>query len=282
MENFYVTLPSNSSMDIYPDNAISHYTTRLRQPLNLNNNWEVAIVEASVPTRWKNWLVHIDDRHYMRLGVGTIDKDTGKMIKRYFRANVKSGMYDSATGLENALNEAWNKIRTSVGTNKRFRHATPREEKVFVYNPVNNFLNNVITSSTEHGLSVSKDLGRILGIIDTGKEWLSVPTKLENTKQLQNKTIKVSHLYVYTDIIEYTIVGDTVTPLLRIIPMQSYIGTSTIDHYTHIFNKPHYIPVSRQHIETIHIDIRNDAGINIPFIDDTKCIIKLHFRRRRL
>lgn len=278
MENFYVTLPSNSSMNIYPENSLSHYTTRLRKPLNLTGKWEVALVEASVPTQWKKWMVIINDKQYIRLGLGIWGKDARKPTKKkFFRAKVKSGVYDTPKELENALNTAFRDLQRSIHKNKLFSKQTPREERAFEYNSEHN----AIIGSIHTPLIVSNNLGRILGLTDTGRPWLSIPSSLKNAKPLNNKTIKVNHLYIYSDIIEYTIVGDTITPLLRIVPMQSYIGTTSIDHYTHIFNKPHYTPVSRQHIETIHIDIRNDLGINIPFIDGNKCIIKLHFRQRR-
>ena len=54
MENFNMTLPSNASMEEFPSNAVAHYTTRLRDRIELNGQWEVSVVEASVPTRWSN------------------------------------------------------------------------------------------------------------------------------------------------------------------------------------------------------------------------------------
>ncbi len=54
MDNFYITLPSNSSMDSYPSNTVSHYTTKLPQRLNLEGDWEVALVEIQIPQTWNN------------------------------------------------------------------------------------------------------------------------------------------------------------------------------------------------------------------------------------
>ena len=33
---FYLTLPSNSSMNYYPDNTLAHYTTALAQDVDLS------------------------------------------------------------------------------------------------------------------------------------------------------------------------------------------------------------------------------------------------------
>ena len=42
VEEFYVTLPSNSSGAYYPDNTLSDFTTKLFKPIDLTGEWEVA------------------------------------------------------------------------------------------------------------------------------------------------------------------------------------------------------------------------------------------------
>ena len=42
MDNFYVTLPSNASFDIYPDNKKSHFTTQFNTIMVLDGYYEVA------------------------------------------------------------------------------------------------------------------------------------------------------------------------------------------------------------------------------------------------
>ena len=45
--NFYIILPSNSSVDHFPQNTMSDYTTVLSNPLNLEGNYEVALTELN-------------------------------------------------------------------------------------------------------------------------------------------------------------------------------------------------------------------------------------------
>ena len=52
MTHFYLTLPSNSSMKYYPDNTLTHYTTRLQLPMELSGDWEVALTEITFPKSW--------------------------------------------------------------------------------------------------------------------------------------------------------------------------------------------------------------------------------------
>src|SRR5436190_5541372 len=48
---FYVTLPSNSSMKYYPNNTTSNFITHLSSEINVSDGsqWEVALVEAHYP-----------------------------------------------------------------------------------------------------------------------------------------------------------------------------------------------------------------------------------------
>jgi len=44
-----MTLPSNSSMDCYPDNMATKYTTKLTSIVELDGEWEVGLIEISCP-----------------------------------------------------------------------------------------------------------------------------------------------------------------------------------------------------------------------------------------
>jgi hypothetical protein len=55
--SFYVTLPSNSSFEYFPENTLNNYTTKLHTTLRLDciqflGNYEVGLVEMSYPHNW--------------------------------------------------------------------------------------------------------------------------------------------------------------------------------------------------------------------------------------
>jgi hypothetical protein len=52
--SFYVTLPSNSSKEFYPENTLTNFTTKLQPPFYLNQTYEVGIVEITFPYNWFN------------------------------------------------------------------------------------------------------------------------------------------------------------------------------------------------------------------------------------
>lgn len=51
---FYVTLPSNSSMNYFPENTQSSYRTKLSSPLVLVGDWEVGLSEVFLSRNWFN------------------------------------------------------------------------------------------------------------------------------------------------------------------------------------------------------------------------------------
>ena len=54
MDSFYVTLPSNASFDVYPDNKKSNYTTQFNTPLVLDGTYEVALANITCTPNIKN------------------------------------------------------------------------------------------------------------------------------------------------------------------------------------------------------------------------------------
>jgi hypothetical protein len=83
-------------------------------------------------------------------------------------------------------------------------------------------------------------------------------------------------LYLYTDIIQESFVGDSYSKLLRTIeiPQDSVWGEQIVIKY----DKPHYLPLCSNIIETIEIDFKSELGQTLPF-EFGRTIVKLHFLR---
>ncbi|XP_067121503.1 uncharacterized protein [Centruroides vittatus] len=54
MDNFYVTLISTASMDFFPNNTQSSFTSKINPPINLSGSWEVALSQIIIPRSWFN------------------------------------------------------------------------------------------------------------------------------------------------------------------------------------------------------------------------------------
>ena len=84
----------------------------------------------------------------------------------------------------------------------------------------------------------------------------------------------IRSLYKYLDICQYQLVGDTEAPLLQVVSTNN-----TNENYVEIiYDSPHYVPLSRNNLETIEVDIRSDLGEPIQF-QSGKVVVKLHFRK---
>ena len=83
-------------------------------------------------------------------------------------------------------------------------------------------------------------------------------------------------MYVYTDVVESRIVGDSLASLLRALSVSGSHGATVSDRFTNI----HYAPVLYSHFHSIEMDIRNDTGRREPF-EYGRVKVTLHFRRRR-
>lgn len=59
ISDFYVTLPSDASMGIFPENTQSSFRTKLSAPLVLSSDdWEVGLTEIFIPKTWYNVDAH--------------------------------------------------------------------------------------------------------------------------------------------------------------------------------------------------------------------------------
>ena len=56
--DFYLTLPSNASMKMYPDITLAHYITDLPRRVDLTGEWECGLAEIQYPHTWYNIGVH--------------------------------------------------------------------------------------------------------------------------------------------------------------------------------------------------------------------------------
>jgi len=49
MNQFYIRLPSDSSMNTYPNNTVAHFNTKLAERIHLDEQFEVALTEFIYP-----------------------------------------------------------------------------------------------------------------------------------------------------------------------------------------------------------------------------------------
>lgn len=88
----------------------------------------------------------------------------------------------------------------------------------------------------------------------------SKPFLLRSMKHLSPSSA-IDSIYVYCSLVEPQYVGDSVAPLLDIVPLR----TSTDSHHIYKFKTIMYQPLATKSFSTISFKLRSDRGINIPF-----------------
>lgn len=111
------------------------------------------------------------------------------------------------------------------------------------------------------------------GISKPEDSLLKTQSEVKSTRCI-NMSYGNQSLYLYTDIVCYGAVGDAVVQLLRTIPIKA---GSAFEMVTERFDRPHYVPVIRNHIEALQMTVCSDLGNNAKF-ESGKTLTKLHFR----
>ncbi len=253
MSQFYLTLPSNSSMKFYPNNTLTSYTTHLQTPISLSGDWEVGLVEIQYPYSWYNLQNNENRIVYRQDGHRPVD------------LMIQPGYYDSPSQLLDQINWMISVTATKQGSDKF---------PVFKYNELTKRVSATIRKDTL--VSFSSTLASMLGV---GERQNPVQNELdvEDLPWYSRHACDVHRgfhsMYVYCDVLEHVPVGDTRAPLLRIVNVRGSNGESIY----RIYDKPLYVPLQKKNFESLEIDIRTDTGIPVPF-EYGKVVVTLHFR----
>lgn len=103
-DEFYIVLPSNSSMKYYPDNMTTRYTTHLPQCVSLHGKWSVSLAEIHIPMT----IFHVPpegDKNFINLVTNTVRPNIPVIDYVEDRICVPPGVYRSIDSLLEAINE---------------------------------------------------------------------------------------------------------------------------------------------------------------------------------
>jgi hypothetical protein len=89
----------------------------------------------------------------------------------------------------------------------------------------------------------------------------------------------IDQLYLYSNIAQPQIIGDSYGQVLRIVSVTDDKDFGTI--IEHVYPTPHYVPVQLRNLDTISISINTDQNVPIRFMYG-KTLVKLHLRRVRM
>lgn len=244
--SFYITLPSDSSLNYFPDNTLSKFRAYLPEIVQLNGPYEVGLAEISYPRTWNNikkeqvvqvWTDKIMTEDLRKQKIAIIPKANFSLIEDLMELLKFEGKI---------LEFVYHRLmkRVSIRLKKDFFCKIPSDIAIML------------------GFTLKREDIEI-------KHSMLAPYTVDVDAGLHS-------LFVYSDIVENTIVGDRNVPLLRIISVKGKDGETT----DAIFSQPHYLPVAGSNIQIIEINIMDDLGNPVQF-ERGKVHATLHFRPRR-
>jgi len=253
MSRFHLTLPSNSSVDYYPENTVARFTTKLPNNIDLDGEWEVSLSEISVPSRVYNVIE----------GLCNYDIYLSDMFAR--------------------------RINPTPGQNRRIRelivvsHRAQKEQipiqnqdallLEFSYDSIAGKVKMTYLACAPRRVQVefSQNLARLLGY---SAEFRCTNRHSRVSKLVPDLRGRIHSVYVYCDILEHVQVGNTKAPLFRIVNTD----VKSIGYIHRVFNPLLYVPLQKKTFNTIEIDMRTDFGTIVPFLSG-KSFVVLEFRR---
>lgn len=242
---FYLTLPSNSSMLYYPENKTGSYVTKLPKTIDLSGEWEVGLADIKYPHTWYN----------IREGKNTVEVIQGPLQIRE-QISVRPGYYDTVGKM---LKRLWD------GGLKHYKDITVKYDKMS---------KRVEAQSKKESeiLVLYDDIARICGF----ESRTTITSDWSTSYTLALPDTGNQYFYVYTDIIEGQYYGDVIAKILQTVTVKGAHGSYVNKHY----ERPNYLPLSLNNFDTIDINIRDEAGDLVEF-EHGKVNITLHFRRRK-
>lgn len=283
--SFYVTLPSNASMDVYPDNTLTEYRVNLPSPIQLEGSHEVALAEIQYPRTWSNLEVH---EARVKLHI-KYKKNLSSMIE----FPIPPEFYETTEDLVETLNDYLEEeikrlIHKKSAVSQYLIMIGGKTDGTNVLKLHHMKLRNMVYAESKPGirLQLSPAIRGMLGFsltyigskfpYETPENDVGVCEMVKTFCTQKGDPYRGQYaLYLYSNLVEAQVVGDTMAPLLRVVPIEGKHGEVITKTYTHL----HYVPVTQSFVNNVEIYIRNDVGKKMPF-ERGKVVVTLHFRRR--
>src|SRR3569832_929559 len=258
---FYLTLPSNTEAGC----PAPPLHVRLPNRIKLEGDWEVGLAEIIYPFSWYNFQT---EHCKITAGISNSNMDWSRCVGGY----IPSSFYEDVTQVIDAINKL---IKNQV----RKYQDIPDDAITFTFN--DGYVILLLRYAYVDVVALHPNVSKLLGFL-TPTLYLRTVQRYEDDLVIiraDNRAVDIKTefqtLYIYCNIIEDQIVGNTLAPLLRIIDVQGRF--KNIIHRT--FDNPHYMPILQKDITNLEINIKTDAN-EFGNFEFGKVVVKLHFRKR--
>ena len=249
-QGFYITLPSASSIRLFPDNNPSEYTVRLPQWVHLNGHWEIGLHSLAYAP-W-NIIQHLDEP--ISFMTGGKEGNGGKMRKHYSSVN------EYVSAIRESLKQAYiGKSLVDKSTDIEFFYLLNGKVKVRL--------------SSGYTLRLRREQAIVLGFMtfeDPGETYDI--ENAEETGAYKANLHRETNIHVYCDIVQPQIVGDKMSPLVAVVPYKKATSETV-----YIAENICYIPLQTKSFQEINIHLRSSTEEFIPF-EHRRVIVTLHLK----
>ena len=186
MDSFTKELVSNASGELFSDNTLSSFTNFSPEQVNFEGQWEVAISEISYSSMYQN-ITQVKFKFF--------DEKLSKSTSTY---SLEPGLCTSITDIVEAMNtliqERNNHNETCITVK-----VSRRTQKVVIM--LANHSSGPAFCSTDFGPIFGNNVGNEFGVV--------LIRKGPHEPEFAYDIVRIHSLMIYSDIVEYNIVGDT-------------------------------------------------------------------------
>lgn len=298
--SFYWTLISDNLTD--SSNTVSSFNTRPNKPLDLGTEkWEVGLVELVFPVSWYNF------KEKETLTVFAYDRENVVESFGQHSFDIEEGHY-TVPELIDRINDKIYRIRFRNTPVRPYFDINPLMQKVIIregilspFNVLSEYETHLKLNNIDHfsdplwqeldmkAKSSTKDYVILIHMSDRMRDILGFSNMsqdrmdkeitehgfVESDTAFDLETV-YKNVYVYTNIINYAMVGETLSPLLRVVPVEKDVKVFDQQHC--VFNPVFYHKVSCQYITSVNISLRDLSGELFSFRTG-RSVCTLHFRK---
>ena len=197
---------------------------------------------------------------YQNITEGYFKLFDDKLSKSTSTYNLEPGLYTSITDIAEAMNTLIQGRNNHNETCITVKDSRRSQKVVFM---LANDSSGLAFCSTDLGHIFGNNVGNEFGLLMLGKG--------SHEPQIAYDIVRIHSLMIYSDLVEYSIVGDAKTALLRSFPSISrlkggdIITTGQYMNYQ-TFNNLQIRPLPKISVQSIHIDLRDTSGEKTPFV----------------
>jgi hypothetical protein len=306
--SFYVTLPSNGSKDVYPNNKPNSYKNQFPRALQLDGEWEVALTELTYP----GTSMSIDRPVKIQICIfrndnlgklkGIRTNQSPMLDTVYFELPLLYNLgshgqifvigeeeVDNVESLDSLLIEIPVGKYTPKSLVEKFRQVLAAQVATIessVKRPFHHLMEltfdemkNRVCSESLHQVLIfyyqEDDASSLFGLPKLTDKKFSKEFHLGKYEFPLPPLVKDSKsLFIYTDIIDNDLVGDALVPLLRTVDI-----LDDLDVIVHkAFDLSYYKRVIPSLLPSIEIQVNSETGALVNF-ESGEVICLLHFRK---